>query len=488
MPNKNEPFLKGFSPLLFGSAKKSTLTKLQELKSLEDLYSAFGDLFPAGLLKPTAIGDNSRQRSLPTHVTFWAFVAQALSPKTSCREVVSRIEAWWRWLCRHEARTVTPSAYCQARQRLKLSTLQHVSDALVHTLETRIDSSSRTFPKRNIKIVDATGISMPDTAENQASWPQPSGQKPGCGFPVAKVTALFSLESGAVLGHVLSGNAHESVLFRQLWHLFQRGDILLGDRAFCSYGTMAELSQRGVDTVVRLHQFRKTDHADAKRLAEGDELVTWHKGTNCPATTAKEDFALWPKQMTVRLITTHISAPGFRTKKVVVATTLLDPVAYPADTVRELYAKRWNVELHFDQIKTTLGLDVLSCKCPEMIEKELQIHLIAYNLVRALMQRAALIHRVPLARLSFKGALDTLRHFGQAIHACSRHHTKKQSELIDHMLDRMAQDLVPLRPNRIEPRAIKRRHKNFQLLNKPRHEMNVIPHRQQYKKIIEKVP
>jgi hypothetical protein len=190
----------------------------------------------------------------------------------------------------------------------------------------------------------------------------------------------------------------------------------------------------------------------------------------------------------VRLITTHITAPGFRTKKVVVATTLLDPVAYPADKLRALYAKRWNIELHFDQIKTTLGLDVLTCKHPEMIEKELQIRLIAYNLVRALMQKAALLHDVPLDRISFKGALDTLRHFGQAIHACSRKDLKKQSELIDQMLARIAKDLVPSRPNRIEPRAIKRRHKNFQLLTKPRHEMNVIPHRQKYKKIIEKAP
>jgi hypothetical protein len=488
MPKQNAPFLKGFSHLLFGSAKKSMLTKLQRLESLDDLYSAFGDLFPAGLLKPTKSGDNSRQRSLPANVTFWAFIAQALSPKSSCREVVRRVEAWWRWGSGHAARAISAGAYCKARQRLPLRTLEYLAEALVHTIEGRIGSFAKTFAGREVKIVDATAFSMPDTPQNQTRWPQPSGQKPGCGFPVAKVVALFSLESGAILAHILGSQAHESVMFTQMWHKLKIGDILLGDRAFCSYGAMAELSHRGVDTVVRLHQLRKTDYADATRLGEGDELVTWHKGKKCPATTSKESFALWPEKLSVRLITTHISAPGFRTKKVIIATTLLDPVAYPADTLRALYAKRWNVELHFDQIKTTLGLDVLTCKHPEMIEKELQIHLIAYNLVRALMQKAALLHDVPLERISFKGSLDTLRHFGQAVHACSRNKLKKQAELIQQMLARIAQDLVPLRPNRIEPRALKRRHKNFQLLNKPRHQMNVIPHRQKYKKIIEKTP
>ncbi|MCE0522032.1 MAG: transposase [Methylacidiphilales bacterium] len=175
-----------------------------------------------------------------------------------------------------------------------------------------------------------------------------------------------------------------------------------------------------------------------------------------------------------------ITAKGFRTTEVTIATTLVDPVLYPADTLRELYARRWNIELHFAQIKTTLEMDVLRCQSPAMIEKELQIHLIAYNLVRALMQKAAHLHDVPLERISFKGSLDTLRHSAQAIHA-SAGQPRKQTELINRLLEDIAADLVPHRPGRLEPRARKRRPKNYQLLTRPRREMKVIAHREKYR-------
>jgi hypothetical protein len=294
------------------------------------------------------------------------------------------------------------------------------------------------------------------------------------------MAGLFSLASGALLEHVTGRqNTHDSQLFRQLWPRLKKGDIILADRAFCSYGAMAALQHRGIDTVVRLHQMRKADWRFGRRLGHGDRLVVWTKPARCPEVWSKDEFARLPEQLPVRLIRTVITAEGFRTRTVLIATTLVDAEVYPADALRELYAQRWNIELHFAQIKTTLEIDVLRCQSPEMIEKELQIHLIAYNLVRVLMQKAAHLHHVPLDRISFKGSLDTLRHWAQAIHASAKS-PRKQAELINRMLDAIAGDLVPKRPGRLEPRAKKRRPKNYQLLTHPRREMRVIAHREKY--------
>jgi hypothetical protein len=348
-------------------------------------------------------------------------------------------------------------------------------------VERHVLKNERWLEGREVKIIDGTGVSMPDTPENQAIWPQPDGQKPGCGFPVMKVAGLFSLASGALLEHVIGrAHTHDSTLFRELWPKLKKGDVILADRAFCSYGARAALHHRGIDTVVRLHQLRKSDFRFGRRLDLGDRLVVWTKPKNCPEVWSKDEFARLPQQLPVRLIRTVIAAEGFRTRTVLIATTLIDAVLYPADAIRELYAQRWNIELHFAQIKTTLGLDVLRCQSPSMIEKELQIHLIAYNLVRGLMQKAAHLHYVPLDRISFKGSLDTLRHWAQAIYACAKS-PRKQAELIHRMLEAIAGDLVPHRPNRSEPRAKKRRPKTYQLLTEPRHEMNVIPHRNKYR-------
>jgi hypothetical protein len=303
---------------------------------------------------------------------------------------------------------------------------------------------------------------------------------------VLKLAGLFSLASGALLDHVTDRQtSHDAQLFRQLWSRLKKGDVVLADCAFCSYGAMATLVQRGIDTVVRLHQFRPADLRRGRRLGRHDRLVVWDKPRVCPRTLSAEEFALLPEHLSVRLIRTSITAKGFRTREVTIATTLLDAALYPADTLRELYARRWNIELHFAQIKTTLEMDVLRCQTPAMIEKELQIHLIAYNLVRALMQQAAHLHDAPLERLSFKGSLDALRHSAQAIHASAKQ-PRKQAELINRLLEDIAGDLVPHRPGRLEPRARKRRPKNYQLLTHPRREMKVIAHREKYRACVPK--
>jgi hypothetical protein len=471
------PFFEAFGPLLFGRAPRRELEKISKIDSLEQLYGLFGDLIPAKLLEPTEKGPNSRARDLPTKVTFWAFVAQVMSPGAPCREVVRKVEAWWRWAQKDRKGALTTSAYCQARARLDKEVLGLIAGQIRWTLERNTLKAEHWLKGRSVKIVDGTSVSMPDTEDNQKVWPQSSSQQPGQGFPLMKLTGLFALGSGALLDYATSNqHVHESQLFRQMWPKLDRGDVILADRGFCSYGTMAALSLRGVDCVLRLHQMRKADFRHGRRLGKDDRFVVWQKPPKPPAGFSEEEFAALPETLPLRLIRLRVTCEGFRTRSVVLATTLLDTEAYPADDIRALYAERWGVEMHFHQIKTLMALDVLRCKSPDLIEKELAIHLIAYNLIRVLMQRSGHLHHVEIDRLSFKGTMDTARHFADVIHAASAS-PRKQQRLIDEMLTLIAGDLLPERPGRSEPRVKKRRPKNFQLLTKPRSKMGNLPHR-----------
>jgi hypothetical protein len=293
-----------------------------------------------------------------------------------------------------------------------------------------------------------------------------------------KLVGLFSLGSGALL-EAETGNLHmhDSLLFRALWSKLQKSDIVLADRGFCSYAAMASLQQqRGVDSVMRLHQMRKADFRTGRRLGPDDRLIVWQKPLQRTEVWSDVEFEALPETLNLRMIRVKVAVPGFRTRSVVLVTTLLDPITYPAAMIRELYGERWQVELHFNQIKTYLAMDVLRCKSPELIQREVLMQQIAYNLVRSLMQRSAHLHHVPLARLSFKGTLDTLRHWAGVI-AAAAESPRQQQKLIDQMLARIAGDIVPERPGRSEPRAKKRRGKNHKLLVKPRHQTGNLPRR-----------
>jgi Transposase DDE domain/Insertion element 4 transposase N-terminal len=472
------PFFKAFGPLLFGRPAGAAIKKLARLDSLQELYELFGHLIPEQLLAPSETGNNSRERTFTTQVTFWAFAAQVLSPGSSCREIVRRVEAWWQHAERGSVTlSSSTSAYCQARARLDLDALELINGHLGWSLERNVLTVERWLGGRPVKIVDGTCLSMPDTPANQALWPQPASQLPSLGFPMMKLVGLFSLASGALL-ETATGNlhVHESLLFRSLWDKLKQDDVVLADRGFCSYAALAALQQRGVDSVMRLHQMRRADFRAGKALGPEDRLVVWHKPAQRTEAWSVEEFAALPATLTLRMIRLKVAAKGFRTRAVVLISTLLDPETCPADALRELYGERWNVELHFHQIKVLLAMDVLRCKSPELIAREVALHRIAYNLVRSLMQRSAHLHDVPLGRLSFKGSLDGLRQWSAVIAAAGAT-PRKQSQLIDQMLAALARDLVPHRPERSEPRAKKRRPKNYQLLTKPRHEIGNLPRR-----------
>lgn len=429
-------FFPAFGPLLFGRAPRSTLQTLRDratsAEGLAQLQSACGPLLPLQALAAAAAGPNSRQRVFSVSVTFWAFLTQVLNPTMPCRQVVRQVQAWW--AARGQAALApNTSAYCQARARLPLAQLETIHAALAARLQRHVTTDQR-WRGRIVKIVDGTNISMPDTTANQKDYPQPASQKPGCGFPMLKLVGLFCLASGALL-QVARGtlHVHESQLFRQLWQFLQRGDVLLSDRGFCSFATIAALAARGVDCVLRLHQARPADFRCGRRLGPKDRRVVWHKPAQRTAGFTGEEWAALPDRLTLRLLEVRVAVPGFRTHRVWLITTLLDATTDPAVALGELYFQRWSVELHFREIKMLLGMDVLRCQTPALIHKELQLHLIAYNLVRALMQEAGQVHHVPVARLSFKGSLDTLREWADVLHA-TRGKPRQQAALRRAML------------------------------------------------------
>jgi hypothetical protein len=324
--------------------------------------------------------------------------------------------------------------------------------------------------------VDASSVRLPDTDENRATYPYPSGQRPGCGFPVMQLCGLYSLASGAILTTVQSPwSVHEVRLFRELENELQPGDILLGDRSFSPYVLLARLSLRGVDVVSRLHQRRRFRPRDGRCIGPGEWLMTWHKPLKRPDYLSAEEWAQVPETIPVRIICVRIHTKGFRTQTLWISTTLLDPIAYPAEQVAQLYRRRWDMELCFRDLKTTMGMEELRCRTPAMVHKELLAFLIAHNLMRCLVAQAASAHQVCRTRISFKGAVDAARSFHQAIRLARSQ--RQARRLYRRLLEVLARDLVPLRPGRNEPRAVKRRPKPYQRLTKPRHLFREVPHR-----------
>lgn len=440
-------------------------------EALSNLAGVAGDWIPAPM-RTRLRRSGQRKRIYTPMATFWNFLAQVLSPTQPCRETVRQIQA-----ARHRRHNSTTSSgtasYCQARRRLPETLLQHVWEAIAGKLAGATTTAMMWMGLR-VAVVDGTTISMPDTAENQAQWPQPSSQKTGCGFPIMKLVGLFSLSTGAACA-LACGTLYnaEHALFVQLWSALTNGfDLLLGDRNFGSFATLAALRLCGLHGVFRLHQARNIDWRKGQRLGKYDRIVTWQK----PA-----KLSWWlplpaPQSITVRILKVCVAVPGFRTRIVFVSTTLLDPKLFPAEAIAELYRRRWQVEIFFAHIKTTMHMDVLRCRSPQMIRRELHMRMIAYNLIRALMLQAALAHNTDLGRISFKGSCDALRQWSPHL-AFVAHQPLLYRRLLRNLLQTLAEDLVPYRPNRSEPRAVKRRRKNYHLLTKPRHQMGNLPHR-----------
>jgi hypothetical protein len=453
-------YLPGFTRRLCGSRATAASTKLQaQGASLDGLATLVARFLPATSFP---MADGQRRRIFSPWVTFIAFLGQVLTRGSTCREAVRRVQAW-----RIAARLSVPddheSAYIQARNRLSLRSLQGAHEQIGAWIAQRT-KQTWLWCNRSVKVLDGCGVSMPDTDENRARWPYAGGQKPGCGFPTAQLVGLFCLATGRLVRFAVdSWKAHEIPLARLLIGWIETGDIVLADRGFCGWGFIALLHRKKVDIVMRAHQARKL---------KGRQM-SWAKPQRRGETWNKSLWAELPDSLQVRIVRFRVRVPGFRTQKVVLVTTLLDIKAYPDEFFVELYRRRWSVELFFRDIKTTLGLDILRCKSPELIEKEIWMQAIAYNLVRALMLEAAWIYDIEPRRLSFKGTVDTLRQWSPLFAPKMFAAKRARAEL----LRIIAADQVPDRPNRIEPRARKRRPKPYPLLTKPRRKMVVSPTR-----------
>ncbi len=457
-------------------AKEMALLKQKSFKQIGEFFENF---IPCSLLKPEQVGKMSRRRLFSKENTFWAFFSQILDADGGCKEVIRKLQAYAS-LKGVLIPSSSTASYCTARKNLDEVML---SDILEHTA-TQLEKmpESGLLNNRRVIVVDGTGISMPDTLMNQRAWPQSSMLKAGCSFPVAHICACFSLQTGGLLSFELGNKKNsELTMFRKQWQTFNEGDIFLGDKGFCNYFDLSELKKRKVDSVVTLaRRAPVTAGACQKKLGSHDLQINWER----PKYTKKfaytrEQWEALPKELTLRQIRVEIECPGFRKQSFYIVTTLLDATQYSAEDIAELYFKRWNVELSFRDLKTTMGMDVLRCQSPEMIRKEILMHFIAYNCIRRLMYEAAEEADIDPRIVSFKGSLQALRNWKSHMNQAQLS-PAEQFRLISDLYDAITDVPIYQRPGRSEPRCVKRRPKNYQRMTAPRHEMKEIQHRSRY--------
>jgi hypothetical protein len=437
-------------------------------KFTNSLGLPFRDLLLESTIREALNAENLsyRRRLFDPFVTLWTFLSQVLDPDKSCANAVSRVIAWLASVNAPIPSTDT-SAYCQARSRLPENLLQRLFSTVAQNLEQKT-TTEHLWCGRHVLVIDGSTISMPDTLLNQKAYPQPSSQAVGCGFPIAKIVALFSIATGAavaVVSDIL--NTHDIKLARQIYQFLSPGDVLLGDCAFCSYADILFLKNKACDAVFRLSKTRKNEVERAKRkpLSSFESIEVWHKPKTRPKGLSQDEFSSIPITLTVRVIKYYIPSPGYRTKYVTLVTTLLDPEVYPTTEIMRLYGQRWDVELGLKHLKTTLGMDILRGKTPEMVRKEVYIHLLAYNLLRSVMWEAGTTHKVDPLRLSLQRTRQYLQNFIPELASAS---TKKLDRLYRTLLEVIVHKLLPRRIGRSEPRVRKRRPKAYPLMTKPR--------------------
>ena len=395
-------------------------------------------------------------------VTLWAFLSQVLhkQEQRSCLAAVARVVVLMAALSRDCSDNT--GAYCRARARLPLTGIRRLALQVA-------DGSEQRLPRhwlwhgRHVHLVDGTTVSMPDTAQNQAAFPQPRTQKPGLGFPIARLVVLLSLASamvtGMAMGRYQGKETGETALLRELFDRLSPGDVVLGDRYYCSYFMIALLLRIKVDVVARLHQCRPSDFRRGR-----DHVVTW-KRPQKPDWMDQETYAQMPETLALREVHVQVDQPGFRVASLIVVTTLTDTQQYTKDDVAELYHQRWLAELDIRALKISLGMDVLRCRTPEMVRKEIWTCLLGYNLIRQTMLEAALANKLSPRQLSFTAALQKIAASWATLAVCD---AAQLVSFVAVVLRHLAAHRVGHRPDRIEPRAIKRRPKPHKLLTKPR--------------------
>lgn len=439
---------------------------------LQDDGLSFGDILTDPIIAQamTAIEGVWKDRIYSPLITLWAFLAQVLSADHSCRAAVARLIA--HRLSRGErACSAETGAYCQARKRLPEKFFSIVACLVGRNLDAKADQSWL-WKGRRVYMFDGTTVTMPDTPRNQKAYPQVYNQQPGTGFPIARVGAVISLSCGAILDlgicrYAGKGQGEVSLL-RQLWGLLRPQDVLLADRLMANWTNIVLLKERGIELVSRLNKAnRNADFRRGKRLGKQDHIVRWLKPSSIRSLDWEAYKAL-PEYVLVRETKVRVTQPGFRTKAIVVVTTLLDPEKTTREDLATLYRARWSNELDLRSIKSTMQMHHLRCKTPELVHKEIWTHVLAYNLIRTVIAQAAAIQKILPRSISFKGAIQTLEALQPVIELQAGRDTVRRFRLYQELLAAIATHRVADRPDRFEPRVKKRRPNHYGWLTKPR--------------------
>jgi DDE family transposase len=407
-----------------------------------------------------------RERVYTPWITLSLFLSQVLSEDHSCDEAVDRLQKLRYDQGLPPVSTETTS-YCQARDRLPEGVFWELVHRTGRAVHEKADISWL-FHGRPVKIIDGSTVVMPDTVRNQEAYPQPGSQAPGLGFPIARLLVVFSLAVGTVLeaamGRYQGKRTSELALLRMVLDQFRPGDIVLADRFFCSYWVIAALKARGVDVVVRLHQRRAADFRCGDRLGRRDHAVLWSKPAEVPEWMSREEYEAMPQWLPIREVRVHVKDKTKRVRKLVIVTTLLEARTYPAKELGGLFRQRWHAELDLRSLKTHMHMEMLRTRSPEMVRKEVAAHLLAYNLIRGVMAEAARGEGIKPRAVSFKGAQHTVREF-EAAHLYDAERIERD---LPRLVSLIGKKQVGDRPDRYEPRAVKRRPKPYPLLRMTR--------------------
>jgi len=399
-----------------------------------------------------------RERLYPPTETLSMFLAQAMSSDRSCQNIVNQTAVQKVAIGLPPSSTFT-GGYCKARKRLPKELISQVTCEVGHLIDQHIPMNWR-WKKRRVRLIDGTTVTMPDTPENQATFPQQGAQKPGLGFPISRLVGVTCLASGALLnvaiGRFNGKGSDEQTLLRSIQDTFEADDIVMGDAFFATYFFIVDMQAKGVDILMEQNGARKrsTDFRRGCQIGKKDHLIIINKPKNCPYWMNPEIYDKAPASVTVR----ELKVDG----KVLV-TTLTCPKSATKIELKALYKSRWNIELDIRNIKDTMGMNILSCKTPDMVIKEIWIYLLAYNLIRLLMAQSALLADIMPRTVSFKHCLQLWVIGIQTLDLMD-------NDQLNNLFILMSQQIVGKRPGRIEPRAVKRRPKAFPLLMKPRAE------------------
>ena len=454
---------------IIGSVSGQVQSVLQELKKADGL--PFRELLCEELITEILkhFEVEFRDRIYTPIVTLWALLSQVISgTKSSCQKAVACV-LYDRVQQGKAACSQDTNSYCSARSRLPEEVISHLTRRTGRDLNHQSDPEWR-WKGRHVTIVDGTTCTMDDTPENQEEYPQSRNQKPGLGFPIARVVVLVSLSVGTVLESVIGAcrgkKTGEQTLFRQTWDALPTGGIVLGDCLYDCYSDIAKLLARGTDSLFGKKQSRKIDFRTGEQLGPDDHVVVWTKPKYDKSRYAdKAEWESLPSSIKIREVRTKIRRDGYRMRTIVIVTTLLDNEKYSAKDLTDLFSLRWNCELDLRSIKRTLGMHHVKCKTPEMVRKVIWSYLLAYNLIRVRMAQAAAVQGVIPRKLSFSAARDFIEQFANGLrNARGPERQKLEAELIK----AIAHCRVGDRPGRKEPRAVKKRDQTHPLLTKPR--------------------